>query len=213
LEIPFFIKGFLVGFFVACPLGPIGIICLQRTFSRGYPAGLFFGLGISTADAIYAFIAALGVTAISSFVMSQQLWLRLIGGIVVFGLGIRIAGQAGKQIISPTPQNGMFWGAYFSALILALMNPAVIISFTAIFAGLGIMIVDSNYFPLFLLIAGVFSGSALWYVLLNSIASLLKRKFTDTFILKINRLSGSLIAGFGLILVGGALLGMGLKIV
>jgi threonine/homoserine/homoserine lactone efflux protein len=94
LELHFFIKGFLIGFVVAAPLGPVGIISLQRTFSKGYLSGLFSGLGISTADAIYGSMAVYGVTAISSFLISQQLWLRLIGGIVICGFGLFLISSA-----------------------------------------------------------------------------------------------------------------------
>ncbi|MGD9053367.1 MAG: hypothetical protein PVG17_16035, partial [Desulfobacterales bacterium] len=79
MEISFFIKGFMIGLVVAAPLGPIGIISLQRTLSKGNLSGLFSGLGISTADAIYGALATFGVTAISSFLISQALWLKIIG--------------------------------------------------------------------------------------------------------------------------------------
>jgi threonine/homoserine/homoserine lactone efflux protein len=204
LEIPLFIKGFMIGLVVAAPLGPIGIICLQRTLSKGYLAGLFSGLGISTADAIYGALAVFGVTAISSFLISQELWLRVIGGIVICGLGIRIYRQAGYQKIAAPSNNKSCFGAYFSALVFTLMNPALIISFTAIFASWGIVYTRSNYFSALLLIVGVFSGSAIWWVFLSGLASRLKTQFTNTLIQKINHISGELIAGFGLLMVGSA---------
>ena len=204
MEITFFIKGLLIGFVVAVPLGPVGIICLQRIFSKGYLFGLLSGLGISTADAIYGSIAAFGVTAVSSFLISQQLWFRLIGGLIICGLGIRICGQAGSQKISVSANNTSCFGAYFSALFLTLMNPALIISFAAIFASLGIVNGNLDYYSSFILVVGVFFGSAIWWVVLSGAASRLKARFTDTFVQNINRLSGTLIAGFGLFLVGSA---------
>jgi threonine/homoserine/homoserine lactone efflux protein len=206
LEIPFFIKGFLIGFIVAAPLGPIGIISLQRTISNGYLSGLFSGLGISTADAIYSSIAAFGVTAISSLLITQQLWLRLIGGIIICGFGIRIYGQAGSQKVSESANHKSCLGAYFSALILTLVNPALIVSFTAIFASMGIVYASLNYFSTFLLVVGVFAGSAIWWVFLCGMASQLKMRFTESFIEKINHVSGIIIAGFGLVFVGSTLL-------
>jgi threonine/homoserine/homoserine lactone efflux protein len=205
LEIPFFIKGFLIGLVVAAPLGPIGIICLQRTVSKGYLLGLFSGLGISTADAIYSALATLGVTAISSFLVSQELWLKIIGGIVVCGLGIRIYRQAGSQKMSESANHKNCFGAYFSALILTLMNPALIFSFVAIFASLGIVYTRTSHFSTLLLVVGVFSGSAIWWVFLSGMAHQLKTRFTDSLIKKINYISGVLIAGFGLLMIGSAI--------
>ena len=167
MEIPFFIKGFLIGLVVAAPLGPIGIICLQRTFSRGYLSGLFSGLGISTADAIHGAFAVFGVTAMSGFLVSQQFWLRLIGGIVIGGLGIRILRQAGYQKMAASANHKSCSSAYLSALVLTLMNPALVISFAAIFASLGIIYTRSNHYSGILLVAGVFSGSAIWWVFLS----------------------------------------------
>ena len=199
-----FIKGFMIGLVVAAPLGPIGIISLQRTLSKGYLSGLFSGLGISTADAIYGALATFGVTAISSFLVSQALWLKIIGGIVVCGLGIRIYNQAGYQKMSASANNKNCFGAYFSALILTLMNPALIFSFVAIFASLGIVSTKANPISTLLLIGGVFAGSAIWWVFLSGMASRLKTQFTESFIKKINCISGVLIAGFGLVMVGSA---------
>lgn len=205
LEIPFFIKGFLIGLVVAAPLGPIGIICLHRTLSKGYLPGLFSGLGISTADAIYGALATFGVTALSGFLMSQELWLKIIGGMVICGLGIRIYSQAGRQKMSGSANNKSCFGAYFSALILTLINPALIFSFFAIFTSLGIVYSNTHPFSTLLLIGGVFSGSAIWWVFLSGMARQLKTKFTDSFIKKINYISGILIAGFGLVMFASAL--------
>jgi threonine/homoserine/homoserine lactone efflux protein len=195
----------MIGLVVAAPLGPIGIISLQRTLSKGNLSGLFSGLGISTADAIYGALATFGVTAISSFLISQALWLKIIGGIVICGLGIRIYNQAGYQKMSTSANNKSCLGAYFSALILTLMNPALIFSFVAIFASLGIVYSKTNPISTLLLIGGVFAGSAIWWVFLSGMARRLKTQFTESFIKKINYVSGVLIAGFGLVMVGSAL--------
>jgi arginine exporter protein ArgO len=110
-----------------------------------------------------------------------------------------------SQKISTSANNTSSFGAYFSALILTLMNPALIVSFAAIFAGSGIVYAKLSKFSTFVLIAGVFSGSAIWWVLLSGVASRLKTRFTDSFVRKTNHLSGVVIAGFGLFLVGSVL--------
>lgn len=206
MEIPFFIKGFLIGFTVAAPLGPIGIISLQRTFSKGYLSGLFSGLGISTADAVYGSIAAFGVTAVSGFLVTHQLWFRIIGGIVISAYGIRIYGQS--EALNEVPaagENKGCLGDYFSTLLLTLMNPALIVSFAAIFTGLGLVDTHTGIAPAFLAVTGIFSGSAVWRFVLSGMASRMKSKFTGALIRKINRVSGALILGFGIFILASSL--------
>jgi threonine/homoserine/homoserine lactone efflux protein len=206
LEVEFFIQGFFIGLSVAAPLGPIGILCLQRTFSEGHLSGLLSGLGISTADAICCFIAAFGLTALSGFLISQQLWLRLVGGAIVCILGVKIYLNAAPKKI-PVSQNGSrHLGAYLSALLLTLMNPMLILSFTAIFASLGLVGVGANQYSAFTLVAGVFSGSAIWWIALSAIASVLRVNFTEKFIQKVNHFSGIVIVCFGLFVLGGSFL-------
>jgi threonine/homoserine/homoserine lactone efflux protein len=122
---------------------------------------------------------------------------------VICGFGIRIYSQAGYQKMAASANNKSCFGAYFSALVLTLVNPALIISFAAIFASLGIT--RTNHYASILLIVGVFSGSAIWWVFLSGIASRLQKRFTDSFIRKINQVSGFLIAGFGIMMVGSAI--------
>jgi threonine/homoserine/homoserine lactone efflux protein len=206
LEIPLFIKGFLIGLAVAMPLGPIGILCIQRTFSEGYLPGLFSGLGISAADAIYGGMAFFGVKALSGFLISEAVWFRLIGGIAIGVMGLRIYGRSRAEGPSPPADPSSCLGAFFSALVLTLMNPALILSFTAIFAGLGPALTTSPDASASMLISGVFSGSAVWWIALSGAVRRLKMVFTDDLIVKINRLSGAVIAGFGLAIIGSALL-------
>jgi arginine exporter protein ArgO len=206
LEIPLFIKGFLIGLAVAMPLGPIGILCIQRTFAEGYLPGLFSGLGISTADAIYSGMAFFGVKALAEFLISEAVWFRLIGGIAIGAMGFRIYGRRSTDRHSSPADPTSCLGAFVSALVLTLMNPALILSFTAIFAGLGPTLTASPEASASMLISGVFSGSAVWWITLSGAARRLKTVFTEDLIVKINRLSGAVIAGFGLAIAGSVLL-------
>jgi threonine/homoserine/homoserine lactone efflux protein len=201
----FFIKGVIIGLIVALPLGPIGILCIQRTLSRGYLAGLFTGLGIAAADAVCGAVATFGVTVVSDIVASQQFWFRLIGGIVICGMGGRIYHQSdGKEISASTDQvsslDNFFW-----AFILTVVNPALILSFFAIFATMGLAWKNINLVSGLLLVSGVFSGSAVWWLLLSGAASRLRRRFTDSIIRKVNRISGIVIAAFGLFIAGSSI--------
>jgi len=138
------LRGIIIRFSIAAPVGPIGVLCIRRTLAEGRVYGLISGLGAATADAIYGCVAGFGLTFISSFLISQQIWLRLIGGGFLCLLGIRIfLSEPAKQAAS-TKGNG-FLSAYASTFLLTATNPMTILSFAAIFAGLGVGSTSKNY--------------------------------------------------------------------
>jgi threonine/homoserine/homoserine lactone efflux protein len=192
------LKGLLLGFSIAAPVGPIGVLCIRRTIANGRLNGLVTGLGAATADAFYGWIAAFGLTFIADFLVSQQAWFRFIGGLFLLYLGVktwraRPADQAAEA------DRRSLGGAYLSTLLLTLTNPATILSFIAIFAGLGVASGTSSYSAASALVLGVFCGSALWWLMLSTIVSLLRERLTPRALGWINLLSGVLIAGFGLV--------------
>ncbi len=153
----FYLRGLLLGFTIAATVGPMCILCIQRTFNKGYLYGLVSGMGIATADAIYGSIAAFGLTVITSFLVSEQNWIRLIGGLFLIYLGIRtILTRPAEKAAEARANN--YAGAYASTLLLTLTNPLTILSFAVIFAGLGIGATGGNYLAAALVVGGVFSG-------------------------------------------------------
>jgi threonine/homoserine/homoserine lactone efflux protein len=190
---------------MAAPVGPVGILSLKRIFSSGHLCGLASGLGISTADAIYGFLAAFGLTSISNFLLTQQLGLRIIGGLILCALGIKTYFTSFSKKLSPFSDPGTYFGAYFSALLLTLLNPMLILSFAALFAGLGLVNQSTNQMTALAIVSGVFCGSAIWWVFLSGMVSMLSMKFNDTLIQKINHFSGILIVCFGVVVLGSAI--------
>jgi len=195
--IAFLVKGFIIGFSIAAPVGPIGVLCIRRTLSDGRLIGLVSGLGAATADAFYGSVAGFGLTLVSAFLIGEQVWIRLVGGAFLCYLGVktflsRPASQAAAV------QGGGLLGAYISTLFLTLTNPLTILSFAAIFAGLGLAAGVGNYASAGALIAGVFLGSATWWLLLSGGVSLLRRQFDQRAMRWVNRFSGLIILGFGL---------------
>ncbi len=194
--IGFLIKGLLIGFSIAAPVGPIGVLCIRRTLAEGRAAGFASGLGAATADALYGCIAGFGLTLVTRFLMDQQVWLRLFGGAFLCYLGV-------KTILSrPADQAAMakgsgLAGAYGSTFLLTLTNPMTILSFAAVFAGLGLASAGGSYASAGSLVLGVFTGSALWWLLLSGGASLLRGKFDARGLEWVNRISGVVITGFG----------------
>ncbi len=198
MDISFLIRGLLIGLSIAAAVGPISILCIQRTLERGQLYGLVSGLGAATADAFYGSIAAFGLTVISTFLLNQHLWIRLLGGIFLLYLGIKTFTRrpAEKAAVA---QAHSFPGAYLSTLLLTLTNPTTILSFIAIFAGIGVGGASKSYLSAATVVGGVFLGSALWWVILTGGVSLLRKRFTPRWLLWINRCSGIGILLFGII--------------
>ncbi|HEX7104061.1 MAG TPA: LysE family transporter [Nitrolancea sp.] len=194
-----FIRGAILGFSIAAPVGPIGVLCIRRTLAEGRLVGLLSGLGAATADACYGAVAAFGLTAISGRLMGHQDALRLVGGIFLLYLGIRTFLAAPMQSIK-SGQRRQLLGNYLSTLGLTLTNPTTIFSFIAIFAGLGWAGTSTEGYPsAALLVLGVFCGSALWWLILSSGVSLLRARFSLRVMRWVNRASGTAIGGFGVI--------------
>jgi threonine/homoserine/homoserine lactone efflux protein len=192
----FLLKGIIIGFSIAAPVGPIGVLCIRRTLAQGRGAGLASGLGAASADAMYGCIAGFGLTFISGFLVGQQFWLRLIGGLFLCYLGVRTLLARPAESAAPAGNNGLL-GAYFSTLFLTLTNPVTILAFAAIFAGLGIAGAVGGYGSAAILVLGVFLGSALWWLILSGGVSLLRTELTQARLSWVNRLSGLVIIGFG----------------
>jgi len=198
----FLVRGLIIGFSIAAPVGPIGVLCIQRTLARGRICGLLSGLGAATADGTYGLIAGFGLTFISSFLIGQQLWIRLIGGVFLLYLGLRtiLSKPAQPERARATTAKGEnLLAAYLSTLFLTLTNPLTILSFVAIFAGIGVGGANRSYTSAAVLVLGVFGGSALWWVILSSGVSILRTKLNTQALDWVNRISGAIIITFGVL--------------
>jgi len=194
----FVLRGLLLGLSIAAPVGPIGVLCIRRTLSAGRGMGLASGLGAATADATYGAVAAFGLTVVSSFLISQQMWLRLLGGAFLCYLGARTF-LAAPATEAARAGGGNLAGAYVSTFFLTITNPLTILSFAAIFAGLGLGGMGTDAGAALGLVLGVFLGSALWWLLLSGVVSLLRARFDLRALRWVNRGSGLLILGFGVL--------------
>jgi len=192
-----FIKGLLIGFSIAAPVGAIGILCIRRTLVDGRLSGFITGLGAATADAFYGAIAGFGLVFLSTFLIDQQLWIRLIGGLFLLFLGSKIFLTQPVLRTNQVSHPNLI-GAYLTTLVLTLTNPLTILSFTAVFAGLGLGRMGSDYMAALALVAGVFLGSTLWWMILSGMVSLFRSRFGEDSLRWVNRLSGAVIFGFGL---------------
>ncbi len=200
MSIVFLLRGLLIGLSIAAPVGPIGVLCIRRTLAAGRVYGLVSGLGAATADAFYGSVAGFGLTFLSGFLIEQRFWLKLIGGLFLCYLGIRtfLAQPDAPERAAAAKSSGLT-GAYASTLLLTLTNPTTILSFAAIFAGLGLASVSGSYLSSGLLVLGVFLGSALWWFVLSGGVSLFRGKLGTRQLRWINRLSGGIILAFGVL--------------
>lgn len=197
-----FFRGLLIGFSIAAPVGPIGVLCIRRTLANGRAAGLATGLGAATADGLYGCVAGFGLTFISSMLIDQQTWLRLFGGLFLCYLGVRTLLSKPAEQEAQAGGSGLF-GSYASTFLLTVTNPMTIISFAAIFAGLGLANTSGSYASALILVLGVFLGSGAWWLLLSGGVGLFRDKFNAQAMLWVNRISGLIITLFGLIALGG----------
>ena len=198
MDFTFFLKGLILGFAIAAPVGPIGVLCIQRTLNKGRLNGFISGLGAATADAFYGAIAGFGLTFLSNLLLGSIFWLRLFGGIFLLYLGIRTI--VTKPVDTQKSSDNLeLMNAYSSTLFLTLTNPTTVFSFLAVFAGFGLVGTASNYLSASSFVLGVFLGSAFWWLILSTLMDYMKSKFNISLILKINILSGILILSFGLV--------------
>ena len=193
-----FLRGLLIGFSIAAPVGPIGVLCIRRTLAEGRLAGFLSGMGAASADMFYGAVAAFGLTAVQDLLIGQSIWLRIVGGVFLVYLGVKTFFSKPSAKAAETRRGGLF-GAYLTTFFLTITNPLTILSFIAIFAGLQFGETDGNYVSATFMVLGVFLGSAAWWLTLSTGVSLLREKFTPNLLIWVNRLAGLIIFVFGLL--------------
>jgi threonine/homoserine/homoserine lactone efflux protein len=200
MPVSFLIQGIVIGFSIAAPVGPIGVLCMRRTLAEGAICGFVSGLGAASADAVYGSIAGLGLTVVSGLLIAQHLWIRLLGGLFLCWLGARTFLSAPSDG-STIPTERSLIGAFASTFILTLTNPMTILSFGAVFAGLGIGDAQGDYIAAAFLVLGVFLGSALWWLTLSGTVGLVRSRLNRGALQWVNRISGVIIGGFGVVAI------------
>ncbi len=192
----YLIKGLIIGFSIAAPVGPIGVLTIKRTLTEGRSSGFVTGMGAAMADTVYGIVAGFGLTTISSFLLTQEFWIKLTGGLFLLYLGIKSFVTKPASNAANVDSKGLV-SNFISTFFLTITNPTTIISFLAIFAGLGLGTTNTDYTSSLTLVLGIFLGSALWWFILSSIVSFFQSKITPDKLIWINRLSGLIIISFG----------------
>ena len=194
--LPFLAKGLVLGFVIAVPVGPIGVLCFRRALDQGFWPAVAGGLGTAAADAAYAGVAAFGIAAVASVLIDYQRALAIAGGTALLWLGWRILRAAPTVRAAAVEARGL--AAMFAAtFLLTLANPTTILSFAALFAGLGLIGSMRDAAAASMLTAGVFAGSMLWWIFLSGAVTLLRARVPRTALFWVNRVSGLLLVAFG----------------
>lgn len=193
-----FLKGLIIGFAIAAPVGPIGVLCIQYSLHDGFKIGLLTGLGAALADGTYGLMVGFGLTALFSILIAQQFWIHLIGGLFLLYLGIKLFLTSPREKSAENSDRSP-WHAFSTTYLLTLTNPATILSFVAIFAGFGLSQTSSDYVQAIILVLSITLGSAIWWLLLSAgVVFILHHRLSPAVMRNINRISGIVIFSFGI---------------
>jgi threonine/homoserine/homoserine lactone efflux protein len=192
-----------LGFTIAAAVGPIGLLTIRRTLAHGQTYGLASGLGVALADATYAAIAAFGLTAVTAVLVGGRVLLGVVGGLVLVALGIRTWRSRPRETAATNVARPGLAGAFVSIYGLTMTNPMTILSFAGLFAALGVTTVGGGAAAT--VTAGVFAGSLAWWLVLTTVVARLRARVTVGALGWVNRLSGAVVAGFGVLAVAAAI--------
>ncbi len=195
MDLALFARSLFVGLAIAAPVGPVGILCIRRTLRDDWATGVATGLGAATADAAYGAVAAFGLTFVIGWIGAWDLALRLAGGVALAIIGVRILRTDVATAPRETSRRALV-GAYGTTVILTVTNPATIISFVGIVASLGIQ--DDSIASASIVVAGVATGSAAWWLALTSVIAVFRTRISPAGLRWVNRVAGGLLILFGI---------------
>ncbi len=195
-SIELLLRGTLCGLIIAAPVGPVNVLCLQRTIAKNWRSGLVSGFGSALADSIYGAVAAFSISFVIAFLIREEFWIRLFGGIVLVAIGIWYYFRRPASLEEERRKNGH--SDWVSTFLLTLTNPTTVLSFLAVLAVLRLGR-EREWFLTLFVVLGIFCGSMLWWVILTSIANRFRDKVNDRSLLWMNRMGGLAIGLFGVI--------------
>ncbi|WRP07721.1 LysE family transporter [Rossellomorea aquimaris] len=191
-----FLKSLIIGVTIAAPVGPVGILCIQRTLTYGRRTGFVSGLGAATADALYGLVAVMGLTIVSDFLLDHQFWIQLWGGVFLFLLGWKTFTAQPAPFMNGESQATSSLKGFFSVLFLTLTNPMTVLAFIAIFGVFRVTGSDGSVVSALLVVFGVFCGSALWWGAVALVGGWLSSRIESDSLTMINRVAGIIITIF-----------------
>jgi threonine/homoserine/homoserine lactone efflux protein len=200
--IELFLRGIAAGVAISAPVGPVNVLCVSRTISKGWRSGVVSGLGAAAADTLYGSVAGFSISIVIGFLLREQSKLRLFGGILLVLLGLWYYWKRPDSLTNT--QNGADHSDFVTTFLLNLTNPTTVLSFLAVLAVLGLSEHRAAWLTL-IMVGGIFAGSMAWWLILTGITNRFRDKFDDRAMLWMNRIGGIAIGAFGVVMF---LLGM-----
>jgi putative LysE/RhtB family amino acid efflux pump len=192
-----FLKAFLIGFSIAMPVGPIGMLCIRNTLNQGFFIGLATGVGAALADSFYGFLAGGGLVFLSQFLLQYSLAIKILGSLILFYLGfseILNAKKISAKKIESKKLNAIQTAIF--TFFLTLTSPMTILAYVGIFAAVGGG--DGGLSDIVLMIFGVFCGSLMWWIILVGIVAKIRHKIDEIWIVRMKYFSGIILCFFGI---------------
>ncbi len=202
IEFYYLVKGAMIGFIVAAPVGPVSLLCIRRSLSKGRIQGFATGLGATIGDMFYASIAAFGLSFVINFLEREDFWLRLLGGSFLFFMGLYVFLKKRAAPSLDVDENVSHLGESFgSAFLLDISNPVVILAYIAIFSGFGLESAEQHLFSALSLVLGVTVGAAIWWFCLVQMICLFRKKITQRGVGLISKIAALVLLIFGLFII------------
>lgn len=196
----YLIKGILIGLFASIPLGPIGVICIQRTLNKSRLSGFISGMGAATSDTIFAAVASFSLTIIIAFIEEKREIFQFVGGIIVVILGIKIFyTNPVKQLRRHKRKKNGLLEDFLSVLFITSTNPLAIFLFIALFASFGVVSEETTWDLSLITLSGVTFGASLWWYILTSTVNYFRKQFRLKQLWWVNKISGGVIIALGAI--------------
>ena len=204
MEIPLFLRCVGIGFAIAAPIGPVGLMCIRKALADGRPAAWMAGLGAALADTVFGAVVGLGLGAVAFFLQDYGVALKLVGGVFMIGIGLHTWRQAAVAMEPAEDKGPGPWRDFLSTFAITITNPGTMMGVTGVFVAMGAAARPVGLAQSWELVAGVFVGSALWWAVLTEMTILVRARFTPERMRLFNHISGALL----MLLGGGALLSL-----
>ena len=194
-------KGMLIGMVASAPMGPVGILCVQRTLNKGRLYGFVTGIGAAVSDIIYAGITGFGMAFVMDFINNEQnkFYLQIIGSVLLLGFGVYTwISDPTKNMRKSAMQRGTFWYNTWTAFLVTFSNPLIVFLFMALFAQFAFVIPD-HPFEMVIGFASIVGGALLWWYGLSWLVDKVRTIFDAQGIRIINRVIGAVVIIFSFI--------------
>jgi threonine/homoserine/homoserine lactone efflux protein len=195
-ELELLLRGLIAGLVIAAPVGPVNVLCMHRTILKGWKSGVISGLGAASADGLYGAVAGFSIRFIINFLERELFWIRLVGGILLVAIGAAYFFKNPGSFESGADESAT--SNFRSTFLLTLTNPTTVLSFLAVLAALG-MAQHRQWWLTSFLVAGIFCGSMLWWVVLAGIVNRFRGSVNDRGLRWMNRIAGLAIGAFGVV--------------